>query len=82
MTLAALLLHPTGLLLAFGPRTLLARLRTGDTAFRRPETTPFSPDWWGTVLFAAALLPGLAAPVAALAGLPPAPAASSPGSAD
>src|SRR5690606_4808798 len=76
MALAALLLHLLGLLLAFGVRTLTAHRRTGDTGFRRPDTTPFTAPWWGTVLFAGALVTGLAAPAAGLfapaeAGPPP-----------
>lgn len=76
MALAALLLHLLGLFLAFGVRTLTAHRRTGDTGFRRPDTTPFTAPWWGTVLFAGALVTGLAAPAAGLfapaeAGPPP-----------
>lgn len=68
MTSAALSLYLLGLLLAFGVRTLAAWWRTGDSGFRRPDTTPFNAAWWSTVLFAAALFLGLAAPVAALTG--------------
>lgn len=68
MALAALLLYLLGLVLAFGVRTFIAWWRTGDSGFRRPDTVAFSAPWWGTVLFAAALILGLAAPVAALTG--------------
>ncbi|WP_017591458.1 methyltransferase family protein [Nocardiopsis potens] len=66
MALAALVLYLLGLALAFGVRTLAAWRRTGDTGFRRPDTTAFTAPWWGSVLFAGALALGLAAPVAAL----------------
>ncbi|KUP95997.1 methyltransferase family protein [Thermobifida cellulosilytica] len=69
MAPAALVLYLLGLALAFGARTLAAWLRTGDTGFRRPDTAPFTAPWWAGVLFAGALVLGLAAPVAALAGL-------------
>jgi protein-S-isoprenylcysteine O-methyltransferase Ste14 len=66
MALAALVLYLLGFVLAFGLRTLAAWWRTGDTGFRRPDTTAFTAPWWGTVLFAGALIAGLAAPVAGL----------------
>jgi len=66
VALAALVLYLLGLALAFGVRTLAAWRRTGDTGFRRPDTTAFTAPWWGSVLFAGALALGLAAPVAAL----------------
>ncbi|MDA8372487.1 MAG: isoprenylcysteine carboxylmethyltransferase family protein [Nocardiopsaceae bacterium] len=78
MALTAFVLYLLGLTLAFGVRTLVAWRRTGDTGFRRPETRPGSPAWWGAVLFVGALLLGLAAPVAALTGLPTASAESHP----
>lgn len=68
MALIALTLYVTGLLLAFGVRTLLAWRRTGDTGFRRPDPTAFTPAWWGSVLFVAALALGLAAPLAVVVG--------------
>ncbi|NKY96658.1 methyltransferase family protein [Nocardiopsis alborubida] len=66
MVVTALALYLLGLILAFGVRTLAARRRTGDTGFRRPDTTAFTTSWWGSVLFVGALVLGLAAPVAAL----------------
>ncbi|MFV2196460.1 methyltransferase family protein [Nocardiopsis sp. LOL_012] len=75
MALTVLLLYLAGLVLAFGVRTLLAWKHTGDTGFRRPDTTLSNPAWWGSALFAAALLLGLAAPLAAMTGLLPAPRA-------
>ena len=47
MALAALALYLLGLALAFGVRTLAAWRRTGDTGFRRPDTTAFTAPWWG-----------------------------------
>ncbi|MFW5418044.1 isoprenylcysteine carboxylmethyltransferase family protein [Nocardiopsis sp. CNT-189] len=75
MALIALAVYIAGLLLAFGVRSWLAWRRTGDTGFRRPREAAFSAPWWGAVLFAAALVLGLAAPAAAAAGVPPAPPA-------
>ncbi|MEV6821038.1 isoprenylcysteine carboxylmethyltransferase family protein [Nocardiopsis dassonvillei] len=66
MALAALVLYLLGLVLAFGVRTLAAWRRTGDTGFRRPDTTAFTAPWWGSVLFVGALALGLTAPVAGL----------------
>lgn len=68
MFLTALVLYLLGLVLAFGVRTLVAWRRTGDTGFRRPDTTAFTASWWGSALFVGALVLGLAAPVAALVG--------------
>ncbi|MEE2036848.1 hypothetical protein Q8791_06385 [Nocardiopsis sp. CT-R113] len=39
MAPAALVLYLLGIVLAFGVRTLAAWRRTGDTGFRRPDTT-------------------------------------------
>ncbi|MFW6641891.1 methyltransferase family protein [Nocardiopsis algeriensis] len=69
MAPAALVLYLLGLVLAFGVRTLIAWRRTGDTGFRRPDTTAFSAPWWGGLLFTCALVLGLTAPMAALLGL-------------
>ncbi|MCY9783446.1 isoprenylcysteine carboxylmethyltransferase family protein [Nocardiopsis sp. EMB25] len=67
MNAIALVLYLTGLVLVFGVRTLQSWRATGDTRFRRPDTTAFSAPWWGTVLFAVACLLGAAAPVTAIA---------------
>lgn len=66
MTVTALVLYLTGLVLVFGVPTYLAWRATGDTRFRRPDTRPFSVPWWGMFLFSLAWLLGLAAPVTAL----------------
>ncbi|WP_223830331.1 methyltransferase family protein [Nocardiopsis quinghaiensis] len=76
MATAALSLYLLGLLLAFGLRSLLSWLRTGDTGFRRPGTDRLTPAWWGAVLFVVAVLLGPVAPAAVLAGAPFAPLAA------
>lgn len=62
----------------FGLRPWLQRRRTGDAGFRRLSGSPGTAAWWGGVLFASAISLGVAAPVAALAGLPPLPGAERP----
>ena len=57
--------------LAFGVRTLLALRRTGDWGLRGVSGPPLSLEWCAAVLFVVALLVGVAAPLADLAGLPP-----------
>ncbi|WP_437566546.1 methyltransferase family protein [Sorangium sp. So ce542] len=54
--------------LAFGWRSLRQRRATGSTGFRGISGPPGSLPWIGGVLFAVAMLLGLAAPVAELAG--------------
>ena len=56
------------LVLAFGGRTLLQLRRTGSTGFKGISGRPFSIEWTGGILFAVAVLLGLAAPVLTLAG--------------
>lgn len=70
MALTALVLYALWFALAFGLRTLVALRRTGDSGFRGISGTPLSLEWWAGVLFAVALLVGVAAPVADLAGVP------------
>ena len=65
---AALALYATYLVLAFGVRTVVHRTRTGSTGFRGISGRPGTAEWWGGVLFIAALALGLAAPLAQLAG--------------
>lgn len=55
---------------AFGLRSWLQRRRTGDAGNRGLSGTPWTAEWWAGVLFAAALVAGLLAPVLAMAGLP------------
>ncbi|MFF4521275.1 methyltransferase family protein [Streptomyces bluensis] len=66
----ALALYVVWLGAAFGIRTLIQRLRTGDTGFRRPSGAQGSAARWAGVLFVAALLGAVAAPAATLAGFP------------
>jgi protein-S-isoprenylcysteine O-methyltransferase Ste14 len=68
---AALGLYLVGLGLAFGVRTWAHWRRSGSTGFRGISGCPGSLPWWGGVLFPAALILGLAAPVlAATAAVP------------
>lgn len=66
----ALTLYLVALALAFGWRAAVQRRRTGDTGMRLRAGPPGSVAWWAKLLFVAALLLGLAGPIAALAGLP------------
>jgi protein-S-isoprenylcysteine O-methyltransferase Ste14 len=68
---AALALYLVGLVLAFGVRTWLQVRRTGTSGFRGISGRPGSLAWWGGVLFPAAVLLGLAAPVLVLTGATP-----------
>ena len=67
----ALVVYVTGLILAFGWRTLRQWRRTGDTGLRLDAGSPGSVRWWAKVLFLVALALGFAGPVAGLAGLAP-----------
>ncbi len=58
-------------LVGFGIRTAVHLRRTGDSGFRGLNGSPGSPEWWAGRLFGVAVLTGLLAPVAGLAGLPP-----------
>ncbi|MEV0084748.1 isoprenylcysteine carboxylmethyltransferase family protein [Saccharopolyspora sp. NPDC050642] len=69
MPALALTLYLLGLVATFGIRTWLQVRRTGDSGFRRPAARIGSATWWGTVLFAAALVLGAAAPALAVAGI-------------
>ncbi len=62
----ALGLYLAGLVAAFGVRSWIHRRRTGSSGFRGVSGAPGSPEWWGGVLFAAALVLGAAGPVLAL----------------
>ena len=67
---AALGLYLVGLGLAFGVRTWAHWRRTGSTGFRGISGRPGSLPWWGGVLFPAAVVTGLAAPVLTRPSLP------------
>lgn len=68
MAITALVLYLAWVSLVFGWRTIDQRRRTGDTGLRlaAPRNTA---QWWAKIGFALAMLVGLAAPVAAIAGL-------------
>lgn len=66
----ALALYLGWVVVAFGVRAGLQRRRTGDAGFRGITGRPGEPSWWAGVLFVVALCGGVAAPVAALVGLP------------
>ncbi|HYD46714.1 MAG TPA: isoprenylcysteine carboxylmethyltransferase family protein [Terriglobales bacterium] len=65
----ALLAYLVFLGLAFGLRTLVHYRRTGSSGFVGLSGAPGSAEWCGGVLFAAAMLAGLAAPLLQLAGV-------------
>jgi protein-S-isoprenylcysteine O-methyltransferase Ste14 len=69
MAVIALVLYLTGLFLAFGWRSVVQRRATGDTGLRLDPGPPGSLGWWAKLSFLAALVLGLAGPVAAMAGL-------------
>ncbi|HWC68015.1 MAG TPA: isoprenylcysteine carboxylmethyltransferase family protein [Acidimicrobiales bacterium] len=71
MAVTALILYALWFALAFGLRTVMALRSTGDSGFRGISGRPLSLEWSAGVLFAVALLVGVAAPSADLAGLPP-----------
>ncbi len=67
----ALVLHLLGLVPAFGLRTWVQLRRTGTSGFRGISGRPGSPAWWGGVLFPAAPLLGLVAPLGVITGVTP-----------
>ncbi len=69
MAVAALVLYVVWFLLAFGLRSLIQLRRTGDSGFKGLGGRPGSLEWVAGVLFTVSLAIGVAAPVAALAGL-------------
>lgn len=71
MTAAAITLglYLAYLLVTFGVRAWLLYRRTGSTGFNGFTEQPGSAGWWGGVLFAVAVLTGLAAPIMQLLGL-------------
>ncbi|HEX2806065.1 MAG TPA: isoprenylcysteine carboxylmethyltransferase family protein, partial [Kineosporiaceae bacterium] len=73
MALLALSLDVLWLVLAFGVRPVITWRRTGDAGFRRIGGRLGGAAWWGGVLFVVALVAGVSAPVAAMAGLRPLP---------
>ncbi len=55
-------------ILAFGWRTIVQLRRTGDSGLRL-HAEPNTPQWWAKIGFVVAIAGGLAAPIAAVAGL-------------
>lgn len=73
MAASALAIYLVGLLLAFGWRSLAQWRRTGDTGLRLDAGPPGSIGWWAKLAFIAALLLGVAGPIAGMADLDPVP---------
>jgi protein-S-isoprenylcysteine O-methyltransferase Ste14 len=71
VALTALGFYALWFALAFGVRTVIALRRIGDWGFRGVSGPPLSVEWCAAVLFVVALLVGVAAPLADLAGMPP-----------
>ena len=69
MARLALALFILYLALAVGARMALQKRRTGSSGFRGISGRPGSVEWFGRLLFACVLGPGLAAPVLDLAGV-------------
>lgn len=67
MTAAALVLYVVALVVLFGVRSWIQLRRTGSTGFIGISGTPADAGWWGGVLFAAAMVLGLAGPLLAVA---------------
>lgn len=68
MSIIAITLYVTWAFLAFGWRTIVQYRRTGDTGLRL-HAEPNTPQWWAKIGFVIAIVVGLAAPIAAVAGL-------------
>src|SRR5690606_840997 len=75
MPVTALIIYLVWLALAFGVRSWVQWRRTGDAGFRGAALTRGTVQWWARLLFVAALVAGVAGPIAALTGLPPLPGA-------
>ena len=70
MNALALVLYAVFAITAFGWRTWLQWRRTGDTGLRI-HAEPGTIQWWAKLGFIGALLAGVAAPIAGLAGVGP-----------
>ena len=68
-SLVALGLYAVGVITTFGVRSWLHRRKTGSAGFHGISGKPGSVEWWGGVLFVAAMMLGAAGPALALAGL-------------
>ena len=72
MTVVALALYVTGLIMAFGVRTWLHLRRTGSSGFHGISGKPGSLRWWAGILFVMALVLGATSLVLAVADVVPA----------
>ncbi len=68
-SLLALGLYTIGVITAFGVRSWMHWRKTGSTGFRGISGMPGSIEWWGGLLFIAAIVLGAAGPALALADL-------------
>jgi protein-S-isoprenylcysteine O-methyltransferase Ste14 len=68
MAITALVLSLVWAVLAFGWRSIVQHRRTGDSGLRL-HAEPNTAQWWAKIGFAIAIVVGLAAPIAAVAGL-------------
>ncbi|MCU1636903.1 MAG: isoprenylcysteine carboxyl methyltransferase [Cryobacterium sp.] len=71
MAIAALVLYLVYLVLCFGVRAVVLRLRTGDTGFRGISGERGSSRWWAGAIFGPAIILGVLGPVSDLVGVPP-----------
>ena len=69
MAMLALVLYLAGLGTCFGVRTWWHYRTTGDSGFRRPAPGAGATARWGAVLFVAALIAGVVAPVLGVLGI-------------
>lgn len=69
--IGALVVYGVWFAAAFGARTVVAIRRTGDSGWRGISGRPFTAEWFAGVLFVLALVVGVGAPVAQLAGINP-----------
>lgn len=69
MSAAALAVYALALVVLFGVRSWVQRRRTGSAGFHGISGTPREAGWWGGVLFVAAVVLGLAAPLLAVTGV-------------
>lgn len=69
MALVTFTAYLVGLTIAFGLRTAIHKRRTGTSGFKGISGTPRNASWWGGLLFAAAILLGIAGPGLAAANV-------------
>ena len=68
-SLLALILYAVGVITTFGVRSWIHRRKTGSTGFHGISGARGSIEWWGGILFVAAMVLGAAGPALALAGV-------------